>query len=54
MKTGNLSELGRICRECGIIIDGIPEGAISRKVGLIWGIPANSSPVSMLWSLTLT
>ena len=25
--------------ECGIIIDGIPEGAISRKVGLIWGIP---------------
>ena len=27
--------------ECGIIFDGIPEGAISRKVGLIWGIPAN-------------
>ena len=26
--------------ECGIIFDGIPEGAISRKVGLIWGIPA--------------
>ena len=25
--------------ECGIIFDGIPEGAISRKVGLIWGIP---------------
>ena len=22
--------------------DGIPEGAISRKVGLIWGIPANT------------
>ena len=28
--------------ECGIIFDGIPEGAISRKVGLIWGIPAQS------------
>ena len=28
--------------ECGIIFDGIPEGAISRKVGLIWGIPAHS------------
>ena len=27
--------------ECGIIFDGIPEGAISRKVGLIWGIPVN-------------
>ena len=26
--------------ECGIIFDGIPEGAISSKVGLIWGIPA--------------
>ena len=26
--------------ECGIIFDGIPEGAIPRKVGLIWGIPA--------------
>ena len=25
--------------ECGIIFHGIPEGAISRKVGLIWGIP---------------
>ena len=25
--------------ECGIIFDAIPEGAISRKVGLIWGIP---------------
>ena len=25
--------------ECGIIFDGIPEGAIPRKVGLIWGIP---------------
>ena len=25
--------------ECGIIFDGIPEGAISRKVGLIWAIP---------------
>jgi hypothetical protein len=25
--------------ECGIIFDGIPEGTISRKVGLIWGIP---------------
>ena len=30
--------------ECGIIFDGIPEGAISRKVGLIWGIPACSCP----------
>ena len=29
--------------ECGIIFDGIPEGAISRKVGLIWGIPANTA-----------
>ena len=29
--------------ECGIIFDGIPEGAISRKVGLIWGIPANGT-----------
>ena len=29
--------------ECGIIFDGIPEGAISRKVGLIWGIPVNSN-----------
>ena len=29
--------------ECGIIIDGIPEGAIPRKVGLIWGIPAGIS-----------
>ena len=28
--------------ECGIIFDGIPEGAISRKVCLIWGIPAKS------------
>ena len=28
--------------ECGIIFDGIPEGAISRKVGLIWGIPAEA------------
>ena len=29
--------------ECGIIFDGIPEGAISRKVGLIWGIPAKAT-----------
>ena len=28
--------------ECGIIFDGIPEGAIPRKVGLIWGIPADT------------
>ena len=28
--------------ECGIIFDGIPEGAISRKVGLIWGIPVEN------------
>ena len=26
--------------ECGIIFGGIPAGAISRKGGLIWGIPA--------------
>ncbi len=25
--------------ECGIIFGGIPAGAISRKGGLIWGIP---------------
>jgi hypothetical protein len=25
--------------ECGIIVGGIPEGTMSRKVGLIWGIP---------------
>ena len=30
--------------ECGIIFDGIPEGAIPRKVGLIWGIPVYSRP----------
>ena len=30
--------------ECGIIFDGIPEGAISRKVGLIWGIPVDMMP----------
>ena len=30
--------------ECGIIFDGISEGAISRKVGLIWGIPAKTIP----------
>ena len=30
--------------EYGIIFDGIPEGAISRKVGLIWGIPVNKIP----------
>ena len=29
--------------ECGIIFDGIPEGAIPRKVGLIWGIPAQTN-----------
>ena len=28
--------------ECGIIFGGIPAGAISRKVGLIWGIPAKT------------
>ena len=28
--------------ECGIIFDGIPEGAIPRKVGLIWGIPVQT------------
>ena len=30
--------------ECGIIFDGIPEGAIPRKVGLIWGIPDQFFP----------
>jgi hypothetical protein len=29
--------------ECGIIFGGIPAGAISRKGGLIWGIPVNAS-----------
>jgi hypothetical protein len=29
--------------ECGIIVGGIPEGAIFRKVGLIWGIPVQVS-----------
>ena len=32
--------------ECGIIFDGIPEGAISRKVGLIWGIPVYMEDVA--------
>ena len=32
--------------ECGIIFDGIPEGAISRKVGLIWGIPVEKAGVA--------
>jgi hypothetical protein len=32
--------------ECGIIFGGIPAGAISRKGGLIWGIPAEiKSPI---------
>ena len=44
MKAGTLSESGRIRPhltplECGIIFGGIPAGAISRKGGLIWGIP---------------
>ena len=29
--------------ECGIIFGGIPAGAISRKGGLIWGIPAQAT-----------
>ena len=29
--------------ECGIIFGGIPAGAISRKGGLIWGIPVEWS-----------
>ena len=46
MKAGTLSESGRIRPhltplECGIIFGGIPAGAISRKGGLIWGIPVN-------------
>ena len=45
MKAGNLSESGRIrphltLLECGIMFGGILAGAISRKGGLIWGIPA--------------
>ena len=41
MKTGDLSESGRILTSLGlvIIVQGNPEGAISGKVGLIWGIP---------------
>ena len=35
--------------ECGIIFDGIPEGAISRKVGLIWGIPVNTAALRALF-----
>ncbi|MDA1220344.1 MAG: hypothetical protein O2909_13095 [Chloroflexi bacterium] len=27
--------------ECGITVGGIPEGAIARKVSLIWEIPVN-------------
>ena len=51
MKAGTLSESGRIrphltLLECGIIFGGIPAGAISRKGGLIWGIPAYSVLVS--------
>ena len=47
MKAGTLSESGRIRPhltplECGIIFGGIPAGAISRKGGLIWGIPAKT------------
>ena len=37
--------------ECGIIFDGIPEGAISRKVGLIWGIPAKVFILAGKWPL---
>ena len=36
--------------ECGIIFDGIPEGAIARKVGLIWGIPVTLLPMTLLTS----
>ena len=39
--------------ECGIIFDSIPEGAISRKVGLIWGsrlIRLNPREHTVLWS----
>ena len=49
MKAGTLSESGRIRPhltplECGIIFGGIPAGAISRKGGLIWGIPVKIYP----------
>ena len=54
MKAGTLSESGRIRPhltplECGIIFGGIPAGAISRKGGLIWGIPVNSRYENILW-----
>ena len=54
MKAGTLSESGRIRPhltplECGIIFGGIPAGAISRKGGLIWGIPANSTSILSNW-----
>ena len=48
MKAGTLSESGRIRPhltplECSIIFGGIPAGAISRKGGLIWRIPAKTT-----------
>ena len=52
MKAGTLSESGRIRPhltplECGIIFGGIPAGAISRKGGLIWGIPVKPKNCSL-------
>jgi len=48
MKAGTLSASGWIRPhltplEYGIIFGGIPTGAISRKIGLIWGIPVSMS-----------
>ena len=53
IKAGTLSESGRIrphltLLECGIIFGGIPAGAISRKGGLIWGIPAEIFTVELV------
>ena len=54
MKAGTLSESGRIRPhltplECGIIFGGIPAGAISRKGGLIWGIPVGAKDLASKW-----
>jgi hypothetical protein len=36
--------------KCGIIFGGIPAGAISRKGGLIWGIPDYPSDPEWVFS----
>ena len=33
-----------------IIVQGNPEGAISRKVGLIWGIPVKNALIQRIFS----